>query len=345
MLDVLMKLPRKIPTLGLIVLGSGALAAALRPKRSFAGSVVLITGGSRGLGLELARQLARENARLVLCARSLEELERAGAEVAGLGAEVLILPCDISRPDEVSALIQGVRRHYGRLDVLINNASVIQVGAFAAQSEQDFRNAMDINFWGTYYVTREALPLLRESREAQLDQVSRRIVNITSIGAEVSVPHLLPYSCGKFAARAFSEGLQAELAHEGIRVTTVLPGLMRTGSFLHAYFKGRAAQEFKWFSMSASLPGMTLRTEDAARRILRAARVGRSFVTLGAPAKALRVAHANLPRLVLGATRLANRFLPSASDREREEPALPGVTFFRELGPQRLRAAGQNNEI
>lgn len=93
-----------------------------------------------------------------------------------------------------------------------------------------------------------------------------RIVNITSIGGKVGMPHLLPYTCAKFATVGLSEGLRAELGREGIRVTTIVPGLMRTGSHLKAMFRGQHEQEFTWFSLGASLPLVSMGAERAARQ-------------------------------------------------------------------------------
>src|SRR5213078_5332449 len=122
---------------------------------------------------------------------------------------------------------------------------------------------MAVIFWGTLYPTLAVLPQMLERR-------SGRIVNITSIGGKVSVPHLLPYNCAKFAALGFSEGLRAELAKDGVSVATVIPGLMRTGSVVSAEFKGRTEAEFTWFSALARSPLTSMDVRRAARRILAA---------------------------------------------------------------------------
>lgn len=323
-----------------ILLGGLAVGAAIwgarlasRERRSFRGSVVLVTGGSRGLGLMIARQLAAEGAKLVLCARDEHELEQAGREVAAVGTEVLILPCDISQPDQVRELMTTIEKRHGRLDVLINNAGIMQVAPMGSLSDFDFRRAMDVNFWGMYHCSREALPLLEAAKQqveaGERQVLTGRIVNITSIGAEVVFPHLLPYACAKFAARAFSEGLSVELARAGIRVTTVLPGLMRTGSFLHALFKGKARREFQWFALSASLPGLSMSASRAARRIVEAARQGEAFVTVGMAASALRAFHALFPKTTLATLRTVSRVLPrDPLPGEGEEVARPGYSLF-----------------
>src|SRR6186997_1202822 len=113
------------------------------------------------------------------------------------------------------------------------------------------------------YPTLAVLPDMRKRR-------SGRIVNITSIGGKLGIPHLLPYSASKFAAVGFSQGLRAEVAAEGIKVITVVPGLMRTGSPRNAIFRGRHRSEYAWFSISDALPGVSISAEQAARRIIEA---------------------------------------------------------------------------
>lgn len=217
---------------------------------------MLITGGSRGLGLALARQFAAYGCRLALCARDPAELERARQDLTGQGADVLTVPCDVRDRADVGRLVTDVTQHFGRIDVLVNNAGIIQVGPGANMSVEDFEAALPSDFWGTLYPTLAVLPQMRGRRGG-------RIVNITSIGGKVSVPHLLPYSCAKFAAVGLSEGLRAELARENISVTTIAPGLMRTGSFGQALFKGRHDQEYAWFSVGDNLPGLSLSAPPA----------------------------------------------------------------------------------
>src|SRR5205807_4694011 len=142
-------------------------------------------------------------------------------------------------------------------------AGTISVGPIQTMTVEDFRDAMDVMFWGMVYTTLEALPHFQRNQHG-------RIVNITSIGGKISVPHLLPYSCAKFAAVAFSEGLRAELHGTGVQAITIAPGLMRTGSFLNAEFKGDDEREAAWFSLSASLPGPSMSATRAARQIISA---------------------------------------------------------------------------
>lgn len=245
---------RRVLALTVLALGGRRL---LQRRFDWSGRVVLIAGGSRGLGLLLARRLGKKGARLVIGARSEEELRRARDHLAAEGIEAEIVVADVADREQASALIGEAVGRYGRLDALINAASIISVAPLDALSLQDLHDAVNVNFWGTVHTCWAALPHLRKAPNA-------RIVNITSIGGAIAVPHLLPYTCGKFAATGFSEGLQAELARSSVRVTTVLPWLMRTGSAQHALVKGDKSAEATLFTLAGSLPLLTLSAERAA---------------------------------------------------------------------------------
>src|ERR1700755_1572291 len=154
--------------------------------------VVLITGGSRGLGLVLAREFGDQGAKIAICARDLAELHRARIELESHGIEVFDAVCDVTKETDVERLVQDVHTRYGRIDVLVNNAGVIQVGPLGAQTRNDFEEAMAVHFWGPYYTTQAVLPEMKKRGEG-------RIVNIASIGGKVAVPHLAPYCASKFA--------------------------------------------------------------------------------------------------------------------------------------------------
>lgn len=264
---------------------------------------VLITGGSRGLGLILARDFAKQGARLVLLARDAGELEAARAELEAGGVEVLALPCDVGDAAAVGEAVSRAVHRFGPIDVLVNVAGIIQVGPVETMSLEDFRSELAATFWGTVHATLAVLPGMRARHEG-------RIVNVTSIGGQIGVPHLLPYSAAKFAAVGFSEALHAEVAKDGIRVVTVAPGLMRTGSFGHALFKGQREKEVDWFSLGATLPLLSMSAERAARRIVQATARGEAFVTLGLPFKAARLFHGVFPGLTAELAGLAARLLP-----------------------------------
>ncbi len=314
----------------------------VRSGESVAGKVVLITGSSRGLGLALAEEFAAQGARLVICARDERELETARARLADQGAEVLAVTCDMAVQDDVQTLVNEATARFGHIDVLVNNAGVIQVGPLESQTLVDFQEAMDVMFWGTVYPTLAVLPQMRQ-------RGSGHIANITSIGGKVSVPHLLPYGCAKFAAVGFSEGLRADLGREGIKVTTVVPGLMRTGSHLNAYFKGKNEDEFTWFSLGATLPVAAMSARRAARRIVAAVRRGQAEIILSPQAKALALLHGVAPGMTADLLGVVNRVLPQAEGRGRdrhlgrESETRVTRSFVTALGRKAARELNQEN--
>jgi NAD(P)-dependent dehydrogenase (short-subunit alcohol dehydrogenase family) len=278
------------------------------PGYTFRGKTVLITGGSRGLGLALARELARRGARLAICGRDPDSLERARTSLARTGAEVIAVPCNVTEPSSVEKLLEQVHRRLGPIDVLINNAGVIEVGPAETMSVADYEEAMATNFWGMLYPTLGILPEMRQRRAG-------RIVNITSIGGKIGVPHLLPYSASKFAAVGFSQGLRAEVASDGIKVVTVVPGLMRTGSPRNAIFRGQHRSEYAWFSISDSLPGLSISAERAARRIVEACRRGDAEVLFPLLTRIVTVASAVAPGLTSDLLGAVDRLLPGPGSR------------------------------
>ena len=264
---------------------------------------VLITGGSRGLGLVMAREFAREGARLVLCARDEQELDQARLDLESSGAEVMVVPCDVRNQQEVNTMIAAVNNRFGAVDVLVNNAGVIQVGPLEVMTHEDFELAMQAHFWGPLNTIMAVLPSMRQRR-------SGRIVNITSIGGKVSVPHLVPYSASKFALVGLSKGLRAELMKDGIKVTTICPGLMRTGSPRNADFKGKHRFEYAWFSISDALPLLTVSAENAARQIVRACKSGQAELVISIPAKIAVLFDSLFPELMSQMLALGNQLLP-----------------------------------
>jgi NAD(P)-dependent dehydrogenase (short-subunit alcohol dehydrogenase family) len=280
---------------------AAGIAAALRPRPEWdlTDHVALVTGGSRGLGLLLARELGRQGCRLALCARDETELARARADLEARGMTVHVGRCDVADRADVERFTADVIRRFGGIDLLVNNAGIINVGPIETMGVADFEEAMRVNFWGMVYPTLAALPVMHA-------QGGGRIVNITSIGGKVSVPHLLPYNCAKFAATAFSQGLRAELGRAGITVVTVVPGLMRTGSYLNATFKGDTEAESTWFALGATLPGVSMDAERAARQIVRAAKRGDAEVILSVPAWILARVHGLFPGLTADALGLVN---------------------------------------
>ncbi|MCE9669466.1 SDR family oxidoreductase [Myxococcus stipitatus] len=319
-----------------VALGLGR--ALRRTRYSFQGRDVLITGGTRGLGLVLARQLVRQGARVALCGREEESLQRARDELEREGGEVLALPCDVRDQVSVEAAVSAVHERWGGVDVLVNNAGVIQVGPLESMTLEDFREAVDTHLWGALHTTLAVLPEMKRRGEG-------RIVNIASVGGRVAVPHLVPYAASKFALVGLSDGLRAELRQDGIRVTTVCPGLMRTGSPLNARFKGNHEAEYAWFSVSDSLPGMSVSAERAARIILAAVRRGDAEVLVGLPTRLAVWGRALAPELTAAVLAWANRRLPQSSLQDRHAGVDSQTPLTRSwLTELSRRAAERNNE-
>lgn len=259
-------------TIALGVLGAAVTVAtvykARRRATAMRGKVVVVTGGSRGLGLAIAREFGLHGAHLVLAARKGDELQRALGRLQQEGAIAnahiaLTVKCDVTKPEDCAHLMEQAIERYGRVDVLINCAGIIDVAPFQDQPLAAFEQAMQVNFFGALHTIQAVLPHLQR-------QGSGNIVNIASIGGKLAVPHMLPYVASKFALVGFSEGLHAELCGTGVFVTTVCPGLMRTGSHVNAKFGGNSQAEYDWFSLGAMLPGGSASAKNAARQIYNA---------------------------------------------------------------------------
>lgn len=269
---------------------------------------MLITGGSRGLGLATAHEFGKHGCRLALCARDAAELAAARADLEAQGYEVFTSVCDLTDTAQIERLIAEVTARSGQIDVLINNAGVIEVGPVQNMQRRDFEDAMNVDFWGGLDTILAVLPQMRARK-------SGRIVNITSIGGKVAFPHLLPYAAAKFAFTGLSEGLHSELKRDGITVTTIVPGLLRTGSYFNALFKGNKAGEFAWFALGDNLPVGSISAERAAREIVAATRNGEAERILSVPANLLSRAQGLAPSATNGLLTLINNLvLPAPSD-------------------------------
>ncbi|MFY2556605.1 SDR family NAD(P)-dependent oxidoreductase [Corallococcus terminator] len=310
-----------------------------RARYSFNGRTVLITGGSRGLGLVLARALVKKGARVAICGRDEASLERAREELERDGPQVLALPCDVRDPVQVEATVSAVHERWGAVDVLINNAGVITVGPLESMTVEDFQDALDTHLWGALYTTLAVLPEMKQRGEG-------RIVNIASVGGKLGVPHLAPYSASKFALVGLSDGLRAELRQDGILVTTVCPGLMRTGSPRNARFKGQNEAEYAWFAVGDSLPGLSVSAERSARLILDACRRGDAELLVGLAAKLGAVGRVLAPELTAALLAWANRLMPQSSNQDSHSGAQSETPLTRSwLTELSRRAAERNNEM
>jgi short-subunit dehydrogenase len=324
--------------------GSGMLGAAFsmvmglrkmarKKNEDLAGQVVMITGGTRGLGLAIAEEFARQGAKLVLCAREPEEVERARDDLMKRGAEVIAKTCDVTVHEEVIKLEREVTDQLGRIDILVNNAGVITVGPLIMQTYADYENSMNVMFWGMYHPTMAVLPQMQARH-------SGHIVNVTSIGGKISVPHLSAYSTAKFAAVGFSEGLHAEMTKDGIKVLTVIPGLMRTGSYVNITTKGRHKNEYNWFSVLANLPFTSTSAKKAAQQIVKATQSGKGRLVISIQAKLALLLHDLFPGFTASMLVLVDRLLPKTDGFENMESIRGSETNTR-LSRSPVTALGQ----
>lgn len=279
---------------------------------SLRNKIVVITGGSRGLGLEIARQSCKRGAKVALLARDPVELHAAKSDLTSQGGDVLTIQCDLLDGAQIESAVQEAIDHFGRIDILVNNAGIIQIGPLDHMKMEDFDQAMRLHFWAPFVLTMQVIPHMRTNGGG-------RIVNISSIGGKVAVPHLAPYSVSKFALTGFSDAIRAELALDKIYVTTVTPGIMRTDSQIHARFKGDHSSEYAWFNFSSKLPLASISAARAARKIVAAARRGRSALIMPWPAYLIIAANGVAPNLVAYIMKIVNRVLPQRINESGDE--------------------------
>ncbi len=277
--------------------------AAAADRAFFNAKNVIVTGGSRGLGFALTERFLDAGATVTIAGRDRVTLDAALTRLARFGPQVAGIVADVRLRDDCERLVAQTRERSGAIDVLVNDAGVIEVGPFADQTLDDVREAMETHFWGPLYLMLAVLPAMCERR-------SGRIVNIASIGGIVGVPHLAPYSASKFAQVGLTQAVRAEVAASGVRLTSVIPGLMRTGSPDHAIFKGRHRAEYAWFTLSDVTPLLSVSVDEAARRIMRATRAGQATLVIGLTARAAMLVNAILPHTTAAALALAARLLP-----------------------------------
>ena len=276
------------------------------------GKVVLITGGSRGLGLVLARHICARGGNVALIARDAEELARAKSDLATRRSTVMTIQCDLLDSEQIQAAVRRVIDRFGKIDILINNAGIIEVGPLEHLMREDFERAIRLHFWAPFELISQIVPEMRIWGGG-------RIVNISSIGGKVAVPHMASYSASKFALTGFSDAIRAELARDNIHVTTVAPGLMRTGSHVNAKFKGRHDDEFAWFAASAGAPLISMNADRAARKILAACRRGQPSLTLTFAARKIVLGNALFPNLTGYLMKFVNRLLPGTGGEQGNE--------------------------
>lgn len=310
------------------------------PTRS-AAPVATVFGGSRGLGLRIAHEFADRGYHTVVLARDEAELQAATAQLNTSAHRADYVVCDVADREAVRVAIADIEERFGAIEACITVAGIIQVAPAEAVSFDHFDEAISIMLDGPINVAWQVLPAMRERGHG-------RIGTITSIGGMVSPPHLLPYATAKFGAVGFSDGLAAALQGTGVTATTVVPGLMRTGSHVKAKFAGDAPAEYAWFAPSASLPLLSMDADRAGAKIVDGVLAGRPMVVL-TPLAWVGIRFRGLfPATTTRLMGVANRLLPSGDSsatveghdaRQRRPHKL--VDVLTTLGD---RAAQRNNE-
>ncbi|PYK15413.1 MAG: ketoacyl reductase [Verrucomicrobia bacterium] len=328
---------------GALLIGAWVTARAIRTARyTLRDKVAVITGGSRGLGLVLARHICAQGGKVAIIARDPEELGRAKVDLGRRSGapNAFGVKCDLLDASQIESAVQEIIDRFGKIDILINNAGIIEVGPLENMTREDFERAMRLHFWAAYELISRIIPEMRIWGGG-------RIVNISSIGGKVAVPHLAPYSASKFALTGLSDAIRAELARDNIHVTTLAPGMMRTGSHVNARFKGKHDMEFAWFAASAGAPLISMNADRAARKILAACRRGQPSLTLTFAARGAILGNALFPNLTGYIMKLASRCLPGTGKKEGDQSR--SGAQLRRLTPKWLThladtAAARNNE-
>ena len=320
--------------------------------RATAGAAIVM-GASRGLGLLVCRELLERGHTVYGCARDEGELQGAARILAAAvpDGRFVARVCDVRDEAAVSAVVREVADAPEPLDVALHVAGVIQVGHADTVTLGHFHDAVDTMLWGPVHLALAVLPIMRDAGHGRIGVVS-------SVGGLVAVPRLVPYSVAKFGAVGLAEGLYAELAGTGVTVTAVTPGLMRTGGHTHARFVDNAVTDYAWFAPLASLPGLSISAERAARRIVSGVLAGDPTVELTPLTIVGRRVHGLAPATTIRAMGLVSRLLPgpggSAPDpMSAAAPAVEGRTARSRLSSRVVdglsvlgdRAARRTNEV
>ncbi len=274
-------------------------------RRTIAGSRILITGASQGIGKALAEQASLRGGRVLAAARSADLLRELAEQVRGKGGVLETVLADVTSPEDRQRMVEAAVRHFGGLDILINNAGIGATGHFADCGPERLRKIFEVNFFGLTETTRACLPLLRQGRRPA-------IVNISSIAGKRAIPARSEYSASKFAVQGFSEALRAELAKDGIDVLVICPGLTQTN-----FSKNMLEQKAKL--QLDHMRGMT--PEQVAWATLRAVERGKNEITLTFQARLIAFVSRFFPRLAdrIAARKVRSLFQDEIAAREKQK--------------------------
>jgi len=249
--------------------------------RTLAGKRTILTGASGGIGRALAAEFVKGGMRLALASRSAVTLQSIAANLRDAGGDVIVVPTDVTQPEERARLVETAVAQFGGLDLLVNCAGIGSWGHFATSTPEIMRQVMEVNFFAPVELTRVAMPHLTNGSEPA-------VVNITSMCGRKGMPAWSEYSASKFALVGMSEALRGEFARFDVDMITVVPGLTNSGferNWLRA--DGRANLQFE--------TGMT--PEFLAARIVEAIQANRREVVFGGEARTLLRINRFFPRL------------------------------------------------
>ncbi len=218
--------------------------APIDREKPLAGNVALVTGGSGGIGLAIARRLGRMGARVSICGKDPSKLDRAAAGLRAAGIEVLAVQTDVTRADQNATLVQKTQQTFGPIDILVNNAGIGLFGPFQEKSESDWDAVLDTNLKSVFLM----------SREAALEMIRRKtghIINISSLAGKNTFANGAIYCASKWGLMGLSGCMAEELRAHGIRVSVICPGSVATD------FSGQSAKD----------PSKTLQPDDVAHAV------------------------------------------------------------------------------
>src|SRR4051794_39291645 len=280
------------------------------PRRNLTGLRVLVTGASQGIGRALAEVAARRGCRVLAAARSQPLLDELAAAVRKAGGTIETVAADVTKPEDRAAMVEAATRHFGGLDVLVNNAGIGATGHFMDSDPQTLRTIFETNFFGLTETTRAFLPLLKAG-------TTPAIVNISSVVGKRALPARSLYSSSKFAVAGFSEAIRAELAKDGVDVIVVSPGLTQTN-----FSKNMLEQKAKM--QLDHMRGMT--SEQVAEATLKAVERGTYDVTLTLKGKLMVLVNRFFPWVVdfFARKKVRSLFADEIAERRKKQEAVAG---------------------
>ncbi len=261
--------------------------------------VIVLTGASSGIGLVTARMAARQGARLVLAARSGEELQRLADEITSQGGQAVAVAADVGRGEDVHRIADAARQHFGGFDTWVNDAGVSIYGRLDEVSQEDHRRLFETNFWGVVHGSLVAVRELRQHGGALINIGSvasdralplQGLINIGSVASDRALPLQGMYSASKFAVKGFTEALRMELEEAGapVVVTLIKPGAIATPFNRHAK---------NYMAVEPNLPPPVYAPEQVARAIIHCAQHPEREVVVGGGGKFISLSGQYAPRL------------------------------------------------